>query len=307
MAINKAVLKTIKAVSFAHIDVKNKYQKIRHLYRLAHPFFSDISEGYIFADSRINDIPIRTFIPDVSESEDILIFFHGGGWVIGDIESYSHTCSVMCCETKRCVIAVEYRKAPENKFPDGLYDCYEAVKKIAEDKKENQRIILIGDSAGGNLSAAVCLMAREKKEFEVDAQILIYPAVFNDHSENSPFKSVHECGNDYFLTSHRVCDYAEMYAKSPEDYNNPLFAPLLAENHENLPPALILTAEYDPLRDEGEAYGEKLRSAGNYAEIHRIEDALHGFITLPLNFKIVQQSYNYINEFLDKAAYDNGI
>ena len=141
-------------------------------------------------------------------------------------------------------------------------------------------------------------MARDRGEFLPKRQILIYPAVNNDYSENSPFASVHENGSDYLLTAGKMVDYLDFYAGSEADRENPYFAPILAENLKNQPDTLVLTAEFDPLRDEGEAYGRRLQEAGNRVEIHRIKDALHGFFALAIKHLHVQESFDYINEFL---------
>jgi acetyl esterase/lipase len=162
-------------------------------------------------------------------------------------------------------------------------------------------ITLIGDSAGGNLAAAVSLMARDRGEFLPKRQILIYPSTWNDHSEVSPFSSIRENGTDYLLTSRRIQSVIELYRSSEEDMSNPYFAPLLAKDFSNQPRTLLITAEYCPLRDEGEAYGEKLRDAGNDVEIVRIRDALHAYLMLPPAFEHVRQTYDIINSFLARG------
>ena len=203
------------------------------------------------------------------------------------------------------VAAVEYRLAPEYKFPVGLKDCY-AVARAVFGKKllgniRPEDITLIGDSAGGNLAAALSLMARDKGEFFPERQILIYPAVNNDYSEASVFPSVKENGTDYLLTAGKLADYSSYYASCEADRVNPYFAPILAKNLEHQPDTLILTAEFDPLRDEGEAYGKRLIEAGNKVEIHRIKDALHGYFALGIKYLHVQESFDYINCFLEEA------
>ena len=157
---------------------------------------------------------------------------------------------------------------------------------------------MIGDSAGGNLAAAVSLMARDRGEFLPSCQILIYPATGNDHSEHSPFPSVRENGTDYLLTTKRVRDYMELYRSSEADLENPYYAPLVAKDLSNQPDTLIITAEYCPLRDEGEAYGKALELAGNRVKVFRMPDALHGYFSLPVRFSQVKKTYGLINDFL---------
>ena len=140
-------------------------------------------------------------------------------------------------------------------------------------------IVLVGDSAGGNLAAVVSLMGRDRGVFQVKRQILLYPATYNDHSpETSPFESIRENGQDYILTSKRLCEYWELYL-SPDDWYDPYAAPLLEKDLTGQPDTLIITAEHDPLRDEGEAYGKALAEAGNRVVINRLEGAIHGFIS----------------------------
>lgn len=123
------------------------------------------------------------------------------------------------------------------------------------------------------------------------------------HDETSPFPSIRENGTDYLLTAKRLCDYMDLYAPEPRSRNSPYFAPLLAKDLTNQPDTLLITAEYDPLRDEGEAYGEALRAAGNYVEVHRMPDALHGFFALPPSYTQVRECYDIINHFLSGERY----
>ena len=161
--------------------------------------------------------------------------------------------------------------------------------------------MLAGDSAGGNLAAAVSLMARDKGEFKVSRQILIYPAVNNDYSENSKYRSVIENGTDYILTAKRISEYVSLYATCEEDMQNPYFAPILAKDLSDQPDTMIITAEFDPLRDEGEDYGRKLKQAGNNVKIYRMKNTLHGFISLSANIKPVGYAYKLISDYIHKV------
>ena len=168
-------------------------------------------------------------------------------------------------------------------------------------KVDPDDITRIGDSAGGNLAAVVSLMARDRGEFMPKRQILLYPSTYNDHSEQSPFASIRDFGTDFLLTSKRIQSVIELYRSSDDDLCNPYFAPLLAPDLSRQPRTLIITAEYCPLRDEGEAYGEKLRAAGNEVEIVRVPDALHGYMMMPPRFEYVLQTYRLINGFLQRG------
>ena len=138
--------------------------------------------------------------------------------------------------------------------------------------------------------------------FGAKKQILIYPAVNNCYTEKSPYRSVQENGEDYLLTAVKMEDYLKLYESSPDDRQNPYFAPILEKDLSHMPDTLILTAEFDPLRDEGEAYGKRLEEAGNYVEVHRIPEALHGYFALGIRFLHVQESFEIMNKFLEKEA-----
>ena len=217
----------------------------------------------------------------------------------------------MSNKTKHIVLSVDYRLAPEHPFPAGLEDCYAVVKEVAMStlvfNHPVNQIILAGDSAGANLAAAVSLLARDRGEFQIARQILLYPATNSDHSDASPYPSVKENGSDYLLTQKRMIDYTHLYVRDKADLKNPYVAPILAKDLTNQPDTLIITAEYDLLRDEGEAYGEKLREAGNKVEIKRIPNAIHGFISLSPLFPEVRSCYKIINQFLREESGDESI
>lgn len=311
MAINKAAKKILKALSFDGIDVEAS----RHLADLKR--LDPMKIFYKTVDTRIYNedylVPMRLFFPDEgaynagndASGHKVMLFLHGGGWVTEHIDNYERICARLANATNHIVVAVEYRLAPEFKFPVGLEDCYAAAKAIFENRflinVRPEDITLIGDSAGGNLAAALSLMARDRGEFLPKRQILIYPAVSSDYSENSPFASVRENGTDYLLTSGKLRDYLDLYARNEADKQNPYFAPILEKNLKNQPDTLILTAEFDPLRDEGEAYGRRLKEAGNRVEMHRIADALHGYFALGIKNLHVQESFDYINRFLEES------
>ncbi len=260
------------------------------------------------------EVPVRLYFPSEEamsgepvegEKYPVLLFFHGGGWVTEGVENYDRVCSRMAQSTGHIVMSVEYRLAPEYRFPVPLEDCYAAAKALYTGHlvlpADPDRITIIGDSAGGNLAAAVCLKARDTGEFIPKKQILIYPALNNCYTEESPYKSVQENGQDYLLTAVKMEDYLKLYESSTEDRQNPYFAPILAKDLSHMPETLILTAEFDPLRDEGEEYGKRLKEANNYVEIHRIPDALHGYFALGIRFLHVQESFEIMNCFLNKS------
>lgn len=319
MPINKAVLAAFKAATRLKPNIMSSYKAQR--------VAEEVSGRLMIPDPRCRiddmtatmpdgyEVPLRVFTPrDVDFSlanglqvtEDYrgtILFFHGGGWVTGDVDFYIDACSTMAVTLERRVVSVDYRRAPEHRFPQAPEDCYEVARQLYAGTLlpdvEPGNIVIFGDSAGGNLTAAVSLMARDRSEFLPRAQMLLYPATYNDHSQASRFESVRENGEDYLLTSNDIEAYMELYRSSPEDLDNPYFAPLMASDFSGQPRTLVVTAEYCPLRDEGEAYAQQLALAGNDVACYRVLDAVHGYLLYPLVFSIVKDTYRIIKHFLD--------
>ncbi len=304
----RSMRRVLKALSFDGIEV----EAARHLANLKAidplKIFRRTIDYKIYNED--HEVPVRIYLPkeELTEGLPVLLFFHGGGWVTESVDNYERVCARMATATNHLVVSVEYRLAPEYKFPTGLMDCYAAAKAIYTNRfilnVDADNITLMGDSAGGNLAAAVSLMARDTGDFLPRRQILIYPALYCDYTETSPFASVEKYGKDYLLTSGKMRDYVELYASSSEDYSNKYFAPLLETDYRSQPDTLILTAECDPLRDEGEAYGRRLREAGNKVEIHRIKEALHGYFALGIQYFHVKESFRLMNHFLEEGRTD---
>lgn len=308
MAINRAMRAALKAMTALNPDVQKSYKTERRVELLMARLRGRPSD-YRMWDREIacggHPVPVRIFQPAGSGPFPLLLFFHGGGWVTGGIENYTGVCADLAKASGHVVASVDYRLAPEFRFPAAPEDCYAAAKEFFTGRilpVDPEKITLIGDSAGGNLAAAVSLMARDRGEFLPRRQILLYPSTFNDHSDSSPFPSIRENGTDYLLTSKRVQSFLKLYSSSEADFSNPYFAPLLAGDLSNQPRTLIITAEFCPLRDEGEAYGKKLRDAGNDVEIYRMKDALHAFLMLPPRFIHVKRAYRIINRFLSEGT-----
>lgn len=306
MAINIAMRAALKALSYPDLDIKKNYMAERRI-RGFNIKLSKKSRSYISWDRKVRCagrvVPVRIFAPGGELAGPVLLFFHGGGWVTGNIDSYDRLCSDMSLITGRVVVSVDYSLAPEYPYPSGLEDCYAVAQELhcTGLTKNTGDITLIGDSAGGNIAAAVSLMARDRGDFQPKRQILIYPATYYDHSDSSPFPSVKENGADYLLTSKRICDYMDLYLAGTANRAQPYIAPLVSEDLSGQPDTLMITAEYCPLRDEGEAYGEKLSQAGCRVVTRRMPDALHGYFSLPVNFTLVKRTYGIINRFLSEA------
>lgn len=240
------------------------------------------------------DLPVRIYVPDASGSLPILVYFHGGGWVRGSIDAYDGVCRILANETGCQVISVGYRLAPEHPFPAAVADCYAATTWAVENARDiggdPDRVVIGGDSAGGNLTAAVSLLARDRAAFRPTHQVLVYPAV------NPPqlrwFDSYDENAEGYLLETEGLQWYYEQYVDEL-DFRNAYAFPLLASTLADLPPATVLTAGFDPLRDEGEAYADRLESAGVSVERLHYDRQIHGFLSL----------FEYIDE--GRAALDD--
>ncbi len=309
MGINRTIRRVLKAFSAEEVNLKEARRKdnLRAI-SFTKPFH--IKENLVVENEQYL-VPVRIFFPNQQskiafEAEHnelpVIIYLHGGGWVLGNVDGYERICDKLARYTNSMVISVEYRLAPEYKFPVGLMDCYAVVSAVANETFPHgiftKNITLMGDSAGGNLTAAICQMARDKGEDLVRKQVLIYPAVNNDYTQDTPYESVHTKGEGYVLTAGQMRDFLEYYENTKEDRRNPYFAPILAKDFGNLPKALIITGENDPLRDEGEDYGEHLKASGVETQIYRISNAVHGYFGMGFNGKWVRKSLYLINRFL---------
>ena len=225
------------------------------------------------------DLPIRIYTP-VSGNKflGVALFFHGGGWVIGSLNSHDHMCRFLAQVAGCIIVSVDYRLAPEHKFPAGLEDCIAATRWVAANAEsfggDPARLAVMGDSAGGNLAAATALAIRdEPKGISLSLQLLIYPAV--DFTADTPSKQ--ENGKGYLLTRQATETFADLYLPNWDARENPRASPQLASHHTDLPRAWIQTAEFDPLRDEGRIYAETLAKAGVHVEYKCYEGMVHGF------------------------------
>ena len=249
----------------------------REMYRTMQPEAPEIEVGSV-QDTDADGVPVRVYQPSGNGPFPVVMMFHGGGWVIGDLTTADGQSREVCRQAEAVVFSVDYRLAPEHKFPAAADDCYAATLWAAAHAEDYggdaSRLALAGDSAGGNLAAVVAQMIRDKGGPEVALQLLVYP-VTDGVNFNTP--SYHENGQDYMLTTESMHWFWDHYAPDAEDRRNPYASPLLADSLEGLPPALVMTAEYDPLRDEGEAYASALAAAGVDAKAIRCEGLIHGF------------------------------
>ncbi len=226
-------------------------------------------------------IPVRIYTPTGPGPFPMLVWFHGGGWVLGDLDSADPVARHLTVGAGCVVISVDYRLAPETKFPGPADDCYAAtqwaIQQAAALNGDPDRVAVGGDSAGGNLAAAVALMARDRKSMSLAFQLLVYP-VTHCHYSTSSYQNYAE---GYGLTRDGMQWFWEHYLRSAADANNSYAAPFLAQDLSNLPPALVLTAECDPLCDEGAAYAQRLTAAGIATTYSCYPGMIHGFFAMP--------------------------
>lgn len=225
------------------------------------------------------DVPIRIYTPDGDGPHPILVFFHGGGWVIGDLDTHDATCRVLTNAVNCITISVDYRLAPEHKFPAAPEDCYEATKwamlNAASFGGDPNHIAVGGDSAGGNLAAAVALMSGDRGAPSLCYQLLLYPVT--NHSFDTV--SCKENGEGYLLTKDSMVWFWDHYLENDEAGESPYASPLQAKYVNSPPPGIVITAEFDPLRDEGEAYAKRLQDAGAAIKATRYDGTIHGFFS----------------------------
>ena len=225
------------------------------------------------------DIPARLYSPAADGVLPVVVYFHGGGWCIGNITSHDGVCRKLATGSGLTVVSIDYRLAPEHKFPCAAEDCYAATKWVhdnaAELRVDGSRIALAGDSAGGNLTAVTSLLARDRGGPTIAFQLMVYPVIDGMMS----FPSIKENGEGYLLTARDMEFFYDNYM-GDADRKNPMLSPLYAPDLSGLPPALVITAEYDPLRDEGEAYADALQQAGVSARASRYDGMIHGFFGL---------------------------
>ena len=220
-------------------------------------------------------IPLRIYRPG-AERTGVILYFHGGGWVIGNLDSHDETCRRLCAGTGQTVVSVDYRLAPETRYPGAVVDCYDATAWVSENTDslsvDAQRLVVAGDSAGGNLATAVALMARDRGGPSIAFQLLVYPVTDCDFDTGSYLANA----EGYLLTRTSMQWFWDHYVPEASRRTEPYASPLRGELA-GLPPALVQTAEFDPLRDEGEAYATALRAAGCKVQATRYDGLIHGY------------------------------
>jgi acetyl esterase len=222
------------------------------------------------------ELTIRVYRPEGDGAQPALVYFFGGGWTLGSIDTADGICRTLANAIPCTGVTVGYRLAPEHRFPAAVEDCHAATRWIARHGAEigvdPARLAVGGDSAGGNLAAVVSLLCRDAGGPDLVAQLLVYP--------NTLYGAETDYDDQWLFNRHSVDWYWQHYLNTPEDGANPLVSPLLAPDLDGLPPALVITAEYDPLRDEGERYAHRLQSSGVPVELRRYDGMVHGFFAM---------------------------
>ena len=264
---------------------------------------------YEVADLKIpgpgGELPLRLYRPARERPRPALLYFFGGGWVLGTIDTADGVCRSLANSSGALVVVAGYRLAPEHRFPAAIDDCYAAVRWVAEHADEigadPARLAVGGDSAGGNLAAGVALRARADGQ-ALAGQLLVYPNT--DQLADDP--SMRAADDPFLFNRHSVAWYRQHYLTDPGDAASPLASPLRAESLAGLPPALVITAEYDPLRDQGEAYARRLADEGVQVELSRYPGMAHGFFTMAgtvdASRAAIAQAASTLRAWFDPAA-----
>lgn len=258
----------------------------RELYRGLHQLTdpTDVPIGKVenmSFDGPGGEVPVRIYTPVAGGARRCLVFFHGGGFVIGDLDSHDALCRQIANESGCKVVAVDYRLAPEHKFPAAVEDAWAAVKWVEENAGDlgidANHLAVAGDSAGGNLATVVSQMAaRAKGGPSICFQLLIYPGT----RVNSDTQSMADFAEGYFLERRTLEWFKDCYVPEGHDHSDPRLSPMLADDLSGLPPALIITAGYDPLKDEGRAYADRLSASGVDVTYKDYPDMIHGFFNM---------------------------
>jgi acetyl esterase len=279
-------------------DARRQYREVRAALRPPAPSLADVRD--LTAAGQAGPIPLRLYRP----ADDVLpafIFLHGGGWVVGDLDTHDVVCRQIAAEANAVVIAVDYRLAPEHPFPAAIDDAWSATTWIAEHAEElgidRERIAVGGDSAGGGLAAVVALMARDSQQLRLALQVLVYP-VTDLRAESESYSTFAE---GYFLTRAAMQWYIRQYAPTPEAIADWRASPLLAQEVHDVAPALVIAAELDPLCDEGDAYARRLQAARVPVEYHSLEGMIHGFLPMGGRIDAANRAVSIIAERLRRT------
>lgn len=320
MPLNKAILTAYKIASQIKPDATDFYQTQRiiedAMTKLSVPdprchienTTAIMPDGYHVPLKIFTPLNLNISLPGGFKSSETyrgtILFIHGGGWANGNVNLYLDACTSIAIKLERRVISIDYRRSPEFRFPQAAEDCYEVARQLFSGTllpgTPSDSITIFGDSAGGNLAAVVSIMARDRHEFHPLNQILLYPVTYNDHNPTTtPFDSVRENGQDYLLPWKDIEGYMSLYYSSKEDLSNPYLAPLLEPDLSGQPRTLLISAEYCPLRDEGETFAARIELESGQASCYRMLNAVHGYLLYPSVLTVVRDTLHICKHFLD--------
>ncbi|QXQ10175.1 alpha/beta hydrolase [Paeniglutamicibacter sp. Y32M11] len=252
----------------------------------------------INADTAAGQVPVRIYTPDAADSHGVLVYVHGGAFFLGSLDTHDHVARALAKETGHKVISVGYRLSPEALFPAGLDDCYAVLRWVAENGQNlgwnSQNLAIAGDSSGGTFAAAIAAKAHDDEFTALTHQILFYPSLDLDFDVDR-YPSMRENAVGYGLETAGLAPFNSFYLNSGANPADPLVSPIKRADVSGLAPALVITAEFDPLRDEGELYAKRLKEAGVETTLSRYAGANHGFV----------QNFSWIPEFA-KAFVETG-
>lgn len=291
--------------SFENLSIPEQREKIKEVFSVPKQLLEPIAnvEDRVIA-GKYGRIPLRFFIPNKEGQLPVMVFLHRGGWVFGSLEESEAICRRLANALGAIVVAVEYRLAPEHKFPIPFQDCLDATQWISENASsffgDPKKIIIAGESAGGNMAAAIAMAMRDQYQHKLAkklaGQLLIYPVLTSDLEkklyEESPDKALLSYENMQFFLS--------AYMNSKEDGENPYVSPLKSDHLARLPPCFMITAEFDALKTEGAKYAEALKHAGVPVSAKCYPGVIHGFLDLPLANAIKDEAINDIKEWINE-------
>lgn len=264
-------------------------------FRLPIPDTVRVIDHFVCAPGR--EIPIRRYRPKAADRPPLVVYFHGGGWVSGGVETHEMITSYMAAETGAEVISVHYRRPPENPYPAAFEDCLYVVQWAIENqarlKIDGGRVVVAGDSAGGNLAAAVAIAARESRGPELKGQALIYPVVDSD-----PNRPSYRAGRDPFLIRDNMIYYLNAYLQGRFDISDPRAMPMRVKSTAGLPPAYVLAADHDVLLDDAVDYAAKLKAGGVATELRVVAGAIHGFLRARAYSELARREFSRMSEWI---------
>ncbi|MFN8237345.1 MAG: alpha/beta hydrolase [Chitinophagales bacterium] len=289
-------VKPIRQVDYK--DVPEQRKKNEQVANLGKLLFDNKTAVREIENRVVQEIPIRIYRHSDAPQQPVIIYFHGGGFVYYSIESHDFVARRHCALNQCTVISVDYRLAPEHPFPAAHQDAYTVIEYVYEHAEElsidASKIVVAGDSAGGNIAACACHHFKTHPKIKLAAQVLVYPWV--DGKLDTP--SIEKFKTGYLLTKDAMQWFQQAYTPDPADHCNPEVSPVYQKEFKNLPPCFVLTAEYDPLKDEGFSYSQKLKDGGNVVWYKDYKALIHGFMNMPFLSSESMRAYNDIKTFL---------